>query len=368
MKILFIAPLPPPVSGNSLAVLVFKEELDKCHQVEIVNFNKKRRTGKLNFLRRMFEIGRILLQVVAKKKKADVIYFSISESVAGNLKDLLIYMICFSKLDKTIIHLHGGAGLTEILSNKTSLIYKLNHFFISRLGAIVVLGKTHVPIFKVIVPEKRIHIIPNFAQDFLFRSQEEISLKFQQNNLLRILFLSNLIYGKGYNELIEAYLSLEQVDREKIHIDIAGEFGDKNSGIEFLKKIEGYPNISYRGFVGGEQKKELLQHAHIFCLPTYYPYEGQPISILEAYASGCVVITTNHSGIGDVFVNGINGFEVEKKSPESIKQILNKVIEQSNLLPSIGQYNRDLANKKYRTHIYNNSLKQLVTGFAGGLN
>jgi glycosyltransferase involved in cell wall biosynthesis len=53
--------------------------------------------------------------------------------------------------------------------------------------------------------------------------------------------------------------------------------------------------------VDGPGKKNLFSEAHIFCLPTYYPYEGQPIAILEAFASGCVVITTNHSGISDFF-------------------------------------------------------------------
>ena len=66
--------------------------------------------------------------------------------------------------------------------------------------------------------------------------------------------------------------------------------------------------------MNGTQKKDLYSNAHIFCLPTYYPWEGQPFCILEAYAAGCVVITTNHSGISQVFKDGINGIEVEKKS------------------------------------------------------
>ena len=75
----------------------------------------------------------------------------------------------------------------------------------------------------------------------------------------------------------------------------------------------------------GEKKRRLFAEAHVFCLPTYYSYyEGQPISILEAYASGCVVITTDHGGICDIFKDKINGFRVEKRSCLSIKKGKNR--------------------------------------------
>ena len=42
----------------------------------------------------------------------------------------------------------------------------------------------------------------------------------------------------------------------------------------------------------GKEKEMLYQAAHVFVLPTRYPVESQPITILEALASGCAVITT----------------------------------------------------------------------------
>ena len=51
---------------------------------------------------------------------------------------------------------------------------------------------------------------------------------------------------------------------------------------------------TYYGIVGGEQKRELLKKCYIFALPTRYPNEGQPISILEA--------------IDSIYLNNINIF------------------------------------------------------------
>ena len=39
-----------------------------------------------------------------------------AESFAGNMRDLVIYNLCKKDLDKTYIHMLGGAGMKEILS------------------------------------------------------------------------------------------------------------------------------------------------------------------------------------------------------------------------------------------------------------
>lgn len=364
MRILFIAPLPPPISGNSLAVQIFKDELHKSYDIDAVNFTKKVLKNRASSFGRIIVVANKLRQIASKKRKADLIYFSISESTAGNLKDIFIYLLCFRRLPKMIVHLHGGAGLKEILSDPKSWIFRLNRFFIRRLGGVIVLGQSHVSIFDKILPRNKIHIIPNFSEDYLFRSVEEISNKFHNKKRLNILFLSNMIYGKGYNELLEAYLSLDDIFKDQINIDFAGEFGSPGNRSKFLKRIHGLTHIKYWGFVSGNEKKELFEKAHVFCLPTYFRYEGQPISILEAYASGCVVVTTDHSGIKDVFSDPGNGFQVEKRSVESLKHVIERIVRNKEILSEIAVNNRNIADKKYRTTIYNNSLKKVIADMA----
>jgi glycosyltransferase involved in cell wall biosynthesis len=91
---------------------------------------------------------------------------------------------------------------------------------------------------------------------------------------------------------------------------------------------------------------QLLADAHILCLPTYY-YEGQPIAILEAYATGCVVITTNHGGIPDIFEPGRNGFYVEKRSAKSIADIIETLLVQNGQLEQIAIRNNAIARNLY---------------------
>lgn len=57
--------------------------------------------------------------------------------------------------------------------------------------------------------------------------------------------------------------------------------------------------VTYHGIVGGEAKRRLLKECYIFALPTRYPNEGQPISILEAilHIIKALVITVCDDGM-----------------------------------------------------------------------
>lgn len=358
MKILFIAPLPMPITGHSLASKVFHDGLLKNHDVDVVNLSKNSFISGINSFHRIIQIFIIFQGVWQKKKDADVIYFTISESFAGNIKDIFIYLICFKSLSKMVIHLHGGS-IKKLIFDKIKILYLINKYFISRIGGVIILGQSHLDIFLEFIDKKKIYIVPNFAEDFLFTYDELIKEKFHNTIPLKILFLSNLIQGKGHNELVDAYQALSDELRKKVKIEFAGAFESDKHKDEFLKKIDGYENIHYSGIVNGAEKKHIFSNTHIFCLPTSLS-EGQPISILEAYASGCVVITTNQGGIVDIFKDQINGFEVQKNSTVSIKSVIEQILENPTLLLPIAIHNRKTAYNKYRTSEYNASLIKII--------
>lgn len=346
--------------GQALASEVFLKDIETTHQVTVVNTAKKKASGIWDKIFRNFEVVGILIKTLRGLSKTDLIYLTISESIFGNIKDILTYTICFSKLDRMVIHLHGGAGMANIMK-PNKILASLNSFFIRRLKGVVVLGDTHKKIFRGITHNSKIHIVPNFSEDYLFLDQDEIIAKFNPTNSnLNILFLSNLLPGKGYLELLEAFVSLPDSYKKKIKINFAGGFASDVLKRDFLNRIKDESNIHYHGVVKGKQKRELFAASQVFCLPTYYPFEGQPISILEAYATGCAVITTNHSGIRDVFTPGINGFEVIKGSPDSIRNTLIAIHDQGSELSIIGAKNLEMAHKRFRTSIYNRSLREIM--------
>lgn len=365
MNILFIAPLPPPIGGHSLVSKVLLDELVTDHKVEVVDFNKDSFKEGAESLNRIFQVVKILHEVWRRKKGMDAMYLTISESLAGNIKDLFTYLICFRSLSKMYIHLHGGS-IKRLLWDRHRVLLSINRIFIKKLAGVIISGQSHRHIFDGMIHRKKIHIIPNFAQDHLFATEREIRDKFSSINPLRILFIGNFIPKKGFNELVDAYFGLSSDFKKMVRIEFAGRFESESEETMFLDKIDGAEQIRYHGFVGDVQKKTLFSQAHIFCLPTSF-LEGQPVSILEAYASGCVVLTTGQGGIRDIFTHGLNGFEVQERSAESIRLVLENIIERPESLLQVAISNRMLAGEKYRVSTYNSSLRDIIEGKRSGI-
>lgn len=357
MEILFIAPLPPPVTGHSLAAQVLLESLAGKHRLEVVDLSaESRHDGSVSW-RRIVQVARVLRDVWRKRPRTGIIYLTISESLAGNIKDLLIYQLCSGNLSSMFIHLHGGSIGRELFERRAWL-RNLNARFISRLGGVIVTGPAHVPIFAGMIAAERVHVVANFAQDYLFLSPEAIADKFASADPLRVLYLSSMTQMKGCDELADAYLALDHTTQQHLLIDFAGKFDSEAQRLRFERKIAGVDAMRYHGIANPEQKQRLFAQAHVFCLPTAH-FEGQPISILEAYASGCVVLATGQSGIRDVFTDAVNGFEIAK-SAESIAARLRELIASAAALAPMALANRQLAGNRYTATKYEGALTDIL--------
>jgi len=79
--------------------------------------------------------------------------------------------------------------------------------------------------------------------------------------------------------------------------------------------------VQYFGFVVGKEKYRLFSQSDCFCLPTYYPVEAHPVSLIEAIAFGLPVITTNWRMMPEVLPHAYPGI-VEPRAPEQIAAVL----------------------------------------------
>jgi glycosyltransferase involved in cell wall biosynthesis len=355
MKILYIAPLPPPITGHSLVSKVLLDYLKQIDNVFIVNLSKDSLKEGVGGWKRVLQVFNILLRVYKGKKSIDAIYLTISESLAGNMKDLLIYLICFNNLNKFHIHLHGGS-IKKLLWDNHKFLYKINKYFIKRFAGVIVSGKSHLEIFNSIISENKIKIIPNFAQESLFISESDFNYKFRTCHPIRLLYVGGLIEMKGYLELAKGFSEIPPEIRKHFVLDIAGKFESESAKSNFFKLIENTKGITFHGIIDEETKIKLFTSAHIFCLPTSF-FEGQPISILEAYASGCLVLTTPQPGILDIFRNNINGYFISERNITAVKHALINVFNNITDIEGIANHNRLLALSNYKLEKYVTSVR-----------
>ena len=361
MRILFIAPLPPPVTGHSLASLVLRDALAPHHTVDVVDLSVgSANDGSVSTLR-IVEVLRVLWAVL-RKRNADVIYLTIAESVAGNIKDLLIYLLCVGRLSRVCIHLHGGTIGRELFERRPLLRW-LNAAAIGRVGAVVISGDAHRGIFAAMIGPERTHLVPNFAQEQLFVSEAAIRAKFSDRRVLRVLYLSGMTTGKGYRDLADAYRALPAALRARITVEFAGRFDHDEERRAFEAEVADEPGMTYHGFVDDATKQRLFAEAHVFCLPSAF-FEGQPISILEAYASGCLVIATGQAGIRDVFRDGTNGFEIAAHEPTTIGRAFARIVDAEEQLEAMALGNRAEAGAQYRTATFTGRMRRILEALA----
>ena len=195
----------------------------------------------------------------------------------------------------------------------------------------------------------------NFVEDYLFNDRKSL-----QTNVLseiRIIFLSNLMEEKGIFDVLECLKILEE-SGFSFKAKIAGNI-DKTNQTKCEVYFKDLKNVGYCGVVKGEEKKALLEWGNIFVLPTYYKMEGQPISILEAIATGNIILTTKHAGIPDVFENKKNGFYVKKRNPKDIADKIQYIYNNKDISRQIMQENFVLAKQKYRVSNFINNLKAI---------
>lgn len=123
----------------------------------------------------------------------------------------------------------------------------------------------------------------------------------------RFIYIGHIKRTKGILELLEAQRRLEG----KVQIDLYGPILDKE--LDFI--IE-HPN--YKGALNRDQISKILKDYDVLVLPTYYHGEGYPGVIVEAYACGLPVITTQWKSIPEMVIQDNTGYLIQPKSVEDI--------------------------------------------------
>lgn len=352
MNILMIGPFPEPISGMTLAnKMLYDGFIKEGHKVEIINTNTDnkisnlKKQGKFNLSKLLLSINPILkgsIKIILNK--VDVVYITPAQSYIGFMK--YTPFIKISKLMKKPCYLHFHGGFVKKMYDSLDKVRQSQVAkYLNLSDGVIVLGNSLRYMLEGIIPDSKIFVCENGVENRFFLQSNEFEEKIfrsQSDKKIRILYLSNLMKTKGILELLKACTILKDRNID-FEINIAGAIEPEieKDVNEFFDCLKG--NINYHGVVDGSKKRELLLDNEIFCLPTYYPNEGQPISILEAMATASAIVTTYQGGICDIFKDKVNG---EVCTPEA-ENIADKIIEAKNKIGFYGENNYDIANKNY---------------------
>jgi glycosyltransferase involved in cell wall biosynthesis len=172
--------------------------------------------------------------------------------------------------------------------------------------------------------------------------------------IFKVLYVAHCTREKGLFDSIKGVSLANQLLAERqspitLKLMVAGNFVNDAERAEFDRIVatpEGRKCVEYLGFVTEAPKRAALREADLFCFPTYYQNENQPVNLIEAMAFGLPILTTRWRSIPELFPAGYS-LLVDITSPEQIAAALLNAITGSAGEPLRGIFLRNFSLEQY---------------------
>jgi glycosyltransferase involved in cell wall biosynthesis len=238
----------------------------------------------------------------------------------NNFKYLFPFIYLITKLTRVdIVHVVVGSWLDYFLLNKPFHCYMLKKILIS-------LPQTN----KTCQILKHEYNILNVQQLNNFRISNFIFQSNKGHGTFKVVFMARINKLKGISHVFE--LAEKFIENNKdITVDFFGQINsdDKNY---FFQNINRLKNVCYNGHLDPSEINNKLQEYDVLVLPTSFPDEGFPGSILDAYIAGIPVIVTNWKHLPEFVDEGKTGFLIDLNNISEMYNYCIKLYENPSLL------------------------------------
>lgn len=176
-------------------------------------------------------------------------------------------------------------------------------------------------------PVSRVFKIPNMIR------LENIARKNAAKNDIPVIgTMGRFVKKKGFDAFIRAIADLKN-DGVKIKAIIGGSGEEEESLKSLAKELELGNIIEFSGWVS--DKNEFFSKLDIFCLPSLHEPFG--IILLEAFASGLPVITTDSEGPSEIAKNNYDALIIPKGDNRKMADAISALINDDSLRGKISQ-------------------------------
>lgn len=353
MKLLLIAPLPPPAGGiqsvtQTLCDFVAKMPIDL--DLEILNTTHKLRpvtseslpirlfTGLLNSMHTYREFRNKI-----GGDKPTLVHLASSASLAL-IKDLLILRAAAKSRTPVVMHWHFGR--IPALKKKQNWEWKLLLRVIRQSSSSIVID---VKSFRALTSSgcTNITYIPNPIPSSLESKTFSTHASEQKHTGRKLLFVGHIIRDKGVFELVKACSETDFVDE----LTLVGPC-DASIQAELIAISRKRDEGKWLFFTGELEKEQVLLHmskSPILALPSYT--EGFPMVVIEALAMGCAVIATDVGAIPEILAVESDqpcGICVPPRNSEKLKKAIAFLTEHPDYLAAMRQRGVNRVRENYR--------------------
>jgi glycosyltransferase involved in cell wall biosynthesis len=268
-------------------------------------------------------------------------------------RDWLVMLICRPFFKKIILHWHA-AGLAKWLETSVQIRTRATTYRLFRpVDLSIVLSQYNLADAEKLLSHQ-VRIVsngapdpcPDFVQSILPRRRARFAARSKMftgeklgateteqaggdPEIARVLFLAHCTREKGLFDTMEGVVRANRKLAARhfpvrLKLSIAGNFVNSAEKLEFNRLLEN-PEfaraVDYLGFVSGAEKNRILREADLFCFPTHYYGENQPVNLIEAMAFGLPIVTTRWRSLPEMLPANYPGV-ISVQSPDEVTAAL----------------------------------------------
>jgi glycosyltransferase involved in cell wall biosynthesis len=265
---------------------------------------------------------------------------------AALYRDWMVMFLCRPFFKRIILHWHA-AGLAKWLETSVQMRTRaVTYHAFKRPALSVVISKYNVADAEKLFSQRICRVnygipdpCPDFEKTVLPRRKGRFAAraKLLRNEplgaadlegtggdpqIVKVLYLAHYMREKGLFAAAQAVVLANQMLSERkcsvrLKLLAAGTFvteEEKREFDEWLKRPEFADSVVRLGFVSGLEKERALREADLFCFPTRYRAENQPVTLIEAMAFGLPIVTTRWRSIPEMFPAGYAGLVADQST------------------------------------------------------
>jgi colanic acid/amylovoran biosynthesis glycosyltransferase len=173
-----------------------------------------------------------------------------------------------------------------------------------------------------------------------------------------LLYCGRLVEKKGILHALEAFARLAGRWKNLEFRVVGG--GPLRPAVErAIRGLRLQGRVVLRGALPHAEALQEMQKAHLFLLPSLTApdgdMEGTPTVLMEAQASGLLVVSTFHADIPEVALDGETGFLAPEGDSQALADCLDYLLRHPEMWPDLGRAGRRHVERNY--NIYREVLK-----------
>lgn len=355
---MFIMQLPPPVHGVSVMSKLIKDsrllnDTFKCDYINLATASSVDNLQK-NSASKYFLTLSIYFKVIAKlfSTRYSKVYITLFPYGFSFYKDGLVILLCRLFGYKPLVHLHTyGFKKTSEKSKFRKRIYR----YIFKKTEVICLSDLLVEDIEDLY-EGKVYILPNGIPQVNFENNYSV----KEENPVRLLYLSNLIKGKGILVLMDAVCLLKR-SGYRFHLRVAGSEHDVTYSMleEFITKNDLKDEVSLVGPKFNEDKFEEFRSADIFILPSNYDTFG--LVLLEAMQFGVPCISTRMGAIPEVLGED-RGIVIPEINPEELEKAILFLIKNPDKRKTMSTRSFEYYKSHYTVPVFEKGMLAILNG------